>query len=61
VQRTTVRTVITTYGHDFGTTNIEYKRTRSGKFGRQSQTWMRTADGWRIVSAHVSLLEDTDS
>lgn len=60
-QRTTVCTVITTYGHDFGTTNIEYQRTQSGKVGRQSQTWMRTVEGWRIVSAHVSLLVDKDS
>ncbi|MGB9349335.1 MAG: AtzH-like domain-containing protein [Pseudolabrys sp.] len=53
--------MITTYGHDFGTTNIEYQRTQSGKVGRQSQTWMRTVEGWRIVSAHVSLLVDKDS
>jgi Protein of unknown function (DUF3225) len=55
-QRKTTRTVITTYGRDFGTTNIEYVRTESGKAGRQSQTWMRTPEGWRIVAAHVSLL-----
>lgn len=59
-QRTTTRTVITTYGRDFGTTNIEYVRAASGKAGRQSQTWMRTPDGWRIVAAHVSLLLDVD-
>jgi hypothetical protein len=55
-QRKTMRTVITTYGRDFGTTNIEYVRTDSRKAGRQSQTWMRTPEGWRIVAAHVSLL-----
>ncbi len=59
-QRKTTRTVITTYGRDFGTTNIEYIRTMSGKAGRQSQAWMRTPDGWRIVAAHVSLLVDAD-
>jgi hypothetical protein len=58
--RTTTRSVITTYGRDFGTTNIEYVRTSSGKAGRQSQTWMRTPDGWRIVAAHVSLLAESD-
>jgi hypothetical protein len=58
--RTTTRTAITTYGKDFGTTNIEYVRTQSGKAGRQSQTWMRTPEGWRIVAAHVSLLLDVD-
>jgi hypothetical protein len=59
-QRKTTRTVITTYGRDFGTTNIEYVRAVSGKAGRQSQTWMRTPEGWRIVAAHVSLLLDAD-
>jgi Protein of unknown function (DUF3225) len=58
--RRTTRTVITSYGRDFGTTNIEYIRTSSGKAGRQSQTWMRTTEGWRIVAAHVSLRLDAD-
>jgi hypothetical protein len=53
--RTLSNTVITTYGQDFATANTEFERT-AGKRGRQSQTWMRTADGWRIVSAHVSFL-----
>jgi len=52
--RTLQNTVITTYGQDFATANAEF--VRSGKQGRQSQTWMRTAEGWRVVSAHVSLL-----
>lgn len=47
-------TVITTYGQDFATAHTEFQRT--GQKGRQSQTWMRTPDGWRVVSAHVSLL-----
>ena len=59
-QRTVTREVITTFGRDFGTTNIEYIRTQSGRRGRQSQAWARTADGWRIVSAHVSLLAESD-
>jgi Protein of unknown function (DUF3225) len=59
-QRTVTREIITTFGDDFGTTNIEYIRTQSGRHGRQSQTWVRTADGWRIVSAHVSLLAESD-
>lgn len=50
------RTVITTYGHDFATTNIEFQRVDSDRLGRQSQTWVRTPDGWRVVSAHVSLM-----
>ncbi|MBF0392374.1 MAG: oxalurate catabolism protein HpxZ [Alphaproteobacteria bacterium] len=49
-------TVITTFGRDFATANTEYRRLGSGASGRQSQTWARLPDGWRIVAAHVSLL-----
>jgi hypothetical protein len=54
--RTLLRTVITTYGNDFATANLEFRREGSTRTGRQSQTWMRTAQGWRVVAAHVSLL-----
>lgn len=54
--RDLVNTVITTYGYDFATANTEFKR--PGQHGRQSQTWMRTPEGWRVVSAHVSILTD---
>ncbi|WP_238891439.1 oxalurate catabolism protein HpxZ [Achromobacter insuavis] len=54
--RQVLRTAITTYGHDFATTNIEFQRDGSDRVGRQSQTWMRTPRGWRVVSAHVSLM-----
>lgn len=47
---------IVTYGRDFGTANCEFLRHGSDRIGRQSHTWMRTTDGWRIVAAHVSLL-----
>lgn len=49
-------TVITTYGRDFATANTEFRRVGQTRTGRQSQTWMRTPQGWRVVSAHVSLL-----
>jgi hypothetical protein len=49
-------TVITTYGRDFATANCEFRREGGTKTGRQSQTWMRTDQGWRVVAAHVSLL-----
>ncbi|WNZ25736.1 oxalurate catabolism protein HpxZ [Leptolyngbya sp. NK1-12] len=52
--RTLSHTIITTYGTDFATVNTEFQR--SGQSGRQSQTWLRTDQGWRVVSAHVSLL-----
>lgn len=54
--RTLRRTVITTYGHDAATANTEFWREGSDRVGRQSQTWLRTDDGWRVVSAHVSLM-----
>jgi hypothetical protein len=56
--RQVIREVITTYGDDFGTTNVEYVESKSGRRGRQSQTWLRTSEGWRIVSAHVSMLTE---
>jgi hypothetical protein len=56
LQREVLKTVITTYGRDFATANIEFRRAGSDRSGRQSQTWMRTPEGWRVVAAHVSLL-----
>lgn len=56
LRRTLTHTVITTYGTDFATANTEFQKTASGKLGRQTQTWMRTPEGWRVVSAHVSFL-----
>jgi hypothetical protein len=54
VERTLSNTVITTYGDDFATANTEFQSAGNPRNGRQSQTWIRTSDGWRIVSAHVS-------
>ena len=54
--RTTFNTVITTYGRDFATANTEFRRPQVERGGRQSQTWARMPEGWRIVSAHVSLI-----
>jgi len=56
LDRTIFNTVITTYGRDFGTANTEFQRKESQRKGRQSHTWLRTPEGWRIVAAHVSLL-----
>jgi hypothetical protein len=56
LQRTCMNTVITTYGEDFATANTEFQRDGVARSGRQSQTWMRTPEGWRVVAAHVSLL-----
>jgi hypothetical protein len=54
--RTLTTTVITTYGTDFATANMEFERAGGAVRGRQSHTWVRMAEGWRIVAAHVSLL-----
>ncbi len=54
LKRSLVRTAITTYGRDFATANTELVKQDSGRAGRQSQTWVRMPEGWRIVSAHVS-------
>lgn len=54
--RSTWHSVVTTYGHDFATTHVEFQREGSPSKGRQSQTWLRTTLGWRVVAAHVSLL-----
>jgi len=54
--RTLMNTRITTYGRDLAVANTEFRRTSSGATGRQSQTWLRTASGWRVATAHVSFL-----
>lgn len=56
LERTLINTIITTYGRNFATANTEFQRQGSNRTGRQSQTWMLTDSGWRIVCAHVSLL-----
>jgi 1-carboxybiuret hydrolase subunit AtzH-like protein len=54
-QRRTLRHQrIVTFGHDFGVATTEFIPAGSDKVGRQSQTWVRTDDGWKIVCAHVS-------
>jgi len=56
--RTLSRTVITTYGRDFAVASTLFQRPSvPGKMGRQMQTWVRFEDGWRIVAAHVSMID----
>jgi hypothetical protein len=56
--RTVRRLDIVTFGRDFGSVTLEFERMVNGKMisGRQSQVWVRFPEGWRIVSAHVSVL-----
>ena len=56
--RTLSRTVITTYGREFATASTLYERPSApGKMGRQMQTWVKFPEGWRVVAAHVSLID----
>ena len=60
--RRLARTVITTYGRDMATAStLFYRETAPDRVGRQMQTWIRTPDGWRVVAAHVSVIEDPDA
>jgi hypothetical protein len=57
--RTLSRTVISTYGRDFAVASTLYERPSApGKLGRQMQTWVKFAQGWRVVAAHVSLMDN---
>ena len=61
LMRIIFRTVITTYGRDHATASTLFQRdTIPGKVGRQMQTWARMPEGWRIVAAHVSMLDDPE-
>ena len=48
---------IVTFGHTMGVANITFKRSTEPRIGRQSQTWVKVAEGWRVVSAHVSWMD----
>ena len=61
LNRTTAKTVITTYGRDYGVAStLFYRETAPGKVGRQMQTWVRFPDGWHVVAAHVSIIDEKD-
>ena len=61
LERSLARTVITTYGQDFATACTLFRRaSMPGKVGRQSQSWVRTEAGWRVVAAPVSVIPDPD-
>ncbi len=59
LMRRTARTVITTYGRDSAVAStLFYRDSAPGKVGRQMQTWIRFPEGWRIVAAHVSIIDE---
>jgi len=56
--RTLSRTMITTYGREFAVASTLFERASApGRIGRQMQTWVKFAEGWRVVAAHVSLID----
>ena len=56
--RTRERVVITTFGRNFAVASTHFRRDSApGKIGRQMQTWVRFPEGWRVVAAHVSIIE----
>jgi hypothetical protein len=62
LERTLERTLIATYGRDMATAWTLFRRPGMvGKVGRQSQVWMRTGEGWRVVAAHVSVIPEPAS
>lgn len=58
--RTRTGTVITTFGRDLAVASTLFHRT-AGKVGRQMQTWVRLPEGWRVVAAHVSVIDEPAS
>jgi hypothetical protein len=60
--RRTDKTVITTYGRDTAVAStLFYRDALVGRVGRQMQTWVRFSEGWRIVAAHVSIIDEPQS
>jgi hypothetical protein len=59
LERTVSRTVITTFGQDFAVASTLFHRgSAPGKVGRQMQTWVRFPEGWHVVAAHVSMIDE---
>jgi Protein of unknown function (DUF3225) len=62
LMRRTAQTVISSYGRDAAVAStLFYRDSSPGRVGRQMQTWVRFAEGWRIVAAHVSIIDDPES
>jgi hypothetical protein len=47
---------ITSFGPDMAVAMCEFARSDTPLHGFQTQTWVRMQAGWRIVSAHVSMV-----
>ena len=59
LMRKTSKTIITSYGRDTAVAStLFYRDSASGRVGRQTQTWVRFPEGWKIVAAHVSIIDE---
>ncbi len=59
LNRRIAQTVITAYGRDTAVAStLFYRDNAPGKVGRQMQTWVRFPEGWRVVAAHVSIIDE---
>ncbi len=59
LSRSLERTVVTSFGADFATASTLFRREGApGRVGRQTQSWARLPEGWRIVAAHVSVIDE---
>jgi hypothetical protein len=62
LMRKTAQTVISSYGRDTAiASTLFYRDSAPGRVGRQMQTWVRFAEGWKIVAAHVSVIDEPRS
>ncbi|CAB3764734.1 oxalurate catabolism protein HpxZ [Paraburkholderia humisilvae] len=57
LMRTIVERSITTFGYDYAVANITFTRDGEARIGRQSQSWVKIGDDWRVVAAHVSWMD----
>jgi hypothetical protein len=61
LMRRTAKTIITAYGRDTAVAStLFYRDSAPGRVGRQMQTWVRFAEGWKIVAAHVSIIDEPE-
>jgi hypothetical protein len=58
LRRRDTKVVVTTFGQDFATANVEFIQGEAERVGRMSHTWVRLPEGWRIVAAHVSFISN---
>ncbi|GAN66132.1 AtzH-like domain-containing protein [Acetobacter orientalis] len=56
--RTVLRRSITPLSSHVAMISLEFQRQGSQSIGRQTQTWINTNTGWKIIVAHVSMMKE---